>query len=43
MAAIRAAGNPNIWYTEYPDADHNAWDPAYNDPKVIEWLLAQKR
>ena len=43
VAAIRAAGNPNIRYTEYPGVDHNAWDPAYNDPEVIEWLLAQKR
>ena len=43
VAAIRAAGNPNIRYTEYPGLDHNAWDATYNDPKVIEWLLAQKR
>ena len=42
VAAIRAAGNPNIKYSEYPGVDHNAWDPTYNDPKVIEWLLAQK-
>jgi predicted peptidase len=43
VAAIRAAGNPTISYTEYPGVDHNAWDFVYNDPKVIKWLLAQKR
>src|SRR5207248_1822646 len=42
-AAVKAAGNPNVRYTEYPDVDHNCWDIAYNDPKVIEWLFAQKR
>jgi predicted peptidase len=43
VAAIRAAGNPNVHYTEYPGIGHDAWDLAYSDPKVIEWLLAQKR
>jgi predicted peptidase len=43
VAAIQAAGNTNIRYTEYPGVDHNSWDIAYNDPQVIAWLLAQKR
>jgi predicted peptidase len=43
VAAIQAAGNPNVQYTEYPGVGHNCWDIAYNDAKVIEWLLAQKR
>jgi predicted peptidase len=41
--ALQAAGNAKIRYTEYPGVDHNCWDLAYNDPRVIEWLLAQKR
>jgi predicted peptidase len=43
VAAIQAAGNPNIQYTEYPDNGHNIWQLVYGDAKVIEWLLAQKR
>jgi predicted peptidase len=43
VAAIRAAGDPNVQYTEYPGVAHDSFDIAYEDPKVIEWLLAQKR
>jgi predicted peptidase len=43
VAALQAAGNANIHYTEYPGIGHDAWDFAYRDPKVMEWLLAQKR
>lgn len=42
VAALRkAGGNPK--YTEYPNADHNIWDRAYGNPKLYEWLFAQKR
>ncbi len=30
-------------YTEYPDVEHNAWDPTYRNPAVWEWLFAQRR
>jgi predicted peptidase len=43
VALIQAQGNANIQYTEYPGVGHDAWDLAYGDPKVIAWLLAQKR
>jgi predicted peptidase len=43
VAALRKAGNTNVQYTEYPGIGHDSWDLAYGDPKVIEWLLAQKR
>lgn len=33
----------NIKYTEYPDAGHDSWTKTYNNPKVYEWLLSQKR
>ncbi|MES2310241.1 MAG: prolyl oligopeptidase family serine peptidase [Verrucomicrobiota bacterium] len=40
VAAITAAsGKPN--YTEYPNVKHDAWDPAYSDPKTWEWLFTQ--
>ena len=27
--------------TLYPDANHNAWDPAFSDPELPEWILSQ--
>ena len=29
--------------TIYPDAGHNCWDRAYDDPALWDWMLAQKR
>jgi predicted peptidase len=40
-AALQAAGG-NAHYTEFADANHNAWDPAYNTPEFWQWLFAQK-
>jgi predicted peptidase len=33
----------NVRYTELPNANHNAWDPAYSDAELIAWMLRQKR
>ena len=41
-AALRAAG-ADVRYTEFPDANHNAWDPAYATPGLWTWLFAQRR
>jgi predicted peptidase len=30
-------------YTEFPTANHNAWDPTYSGTTVIQWLSTQKR
>ncbi len=39
---IRACGGqPRL--TIYPDLGHNSWDPAYDDPALYYWLLAQRR
>lgn len=44
IAAFRAAGATNARYTEFPDANHNSWDPAYSQtPELWTWLFAQKR
>jgi len=40
-AALRAAGG-DVRYTEFPDANHNAWDPAYATPELWHWLFAQR-
>jgi predicted peptidase len=44
IAAFRAAGAPDARYTEFPDANHNSWDPAYSQtPGFWTWLFAQRR
>ena len=40
--AVREAGG-QVRFTVYPGVGHNAWDRAYADPALYEWLLAQRR
>ncbi len=35
--ALKALGSP-VKFTLYPDADHDSWTEAYNDPELWEWL-----
>lgn len=43
-AALQAAGAKDARYTEFPDASHNSWDPAYLEtPELWPWLFAQRR
>jgi len=39
---LKAAGN-EVRFTEYAGVGHNAWDRAYADPALWDWLLAQRR
>lgn len=41
-AALKTAG-AEVRYTEFPDANHNAWDPAYATPELWTWLFEQRR
>jgi len=40
--AARLVGAP-FRYSEYPDGNHNAWDPTYQDPAMWKWLWAQRK
>lgn len=40
--ALKAIGG-NVRYTELPGVGHNAWDPAYSNDDMIEWLFSQKK
>lgn len=41
--ALKAIG-ADVRYTEFPDANHNSWDPAYSQtPELWPWLFAQRR
>ncbi len=42
VEAIRAAGG-NVKFTVYPEAGHDSWKEAYDDPELYRWLLQQKR
>ena len=38
----RALG-PRAAYTEFAHTGHNAWDPAYTQTHLVQWLVDQKR
>jgi predicted peptidase len=40
--ALRQRGG-NVQLTVYPDAGHDAWSETYDNPKLYEWLLRQRR
>jgi predicted peptidase len=42
VEALKKAGN-GVKFTVYPDAGHDSWTEAYNNPELYEWLLQQKR
>jgi pimeloyl-ACP methyl ester carboxylesterase len=42
IEAIRACGG-DARLTVYPEAGHDSWTPAYADPDLYTWLLAQRR
>ena len=42
VEALRAAGG-RASITVYPGVGHDAWTPAYNDPGLLPWLLAQEQ
>jgi predicted peptidase len=33
----------NVRFTVYPEAGHDSWTATYDNPKLYEWLLQQKR
>lgn len=43
VAALKAAGAPEVKLTVYPDAGHDSWTMAYDDPALYEWLLGRRR
>jgi CubicO group peptidase (beta-lactamase class C family) len=41
--ALKDAGARDVELKMYPDAGHDSWTETYDDPKLFEWLLQQKR
>jgi predicted peptidase len=42
VEALKKNGG-NVKFTVYPEAGHDSWSEAYDDPQLYEWLLQQKR
>lgn len=42
VAALQACGG-SASLTVYPGVGHEAWTPAYQDPGLVPWLMAQSR
>jgi predicted peptidase len=42
VAQIRAAGSTSVQYTEFQAFGHGGWDEVYQDPKMLDWMLAQR-
>lgn len=42
VKALKDVGG-NVQFTVYPEAGHDSWTETYNNPKLYEWLLEQKR
>jgi len=40
-AIQQAGGKAKI--TLFPDANHNSWDPAFNDPEYFSWMFSKSR
>lgn len=41
VEALQAAGS-DVQFTQYEAVGHDAWTPAYSNPELFSWLLAQR-
>ena len=41
--ALKKAGVQDVKLTVYPEAGHDSWTEAYNNPELYEWLLKHSR
>ena len=43
VKAYQQIGATDVRLTVYPEATHDSWTETYDNPKLYEWLLAQRR
>ncbi len=43
VSAYEKLGNAAVKLTVYPEANHDSWTQAYNEPELYSWLLAHHR
>ncbi len=41
--AMMTSGAREVIYTEYPDLNHNSWDAAFAEPRLLPWLFSNKK
>jgi predicted peptidase len=41
--ALMTRETPYVIYTEYPNANHNSWDSALAEPKLLPWLFSDRK
>ena len=41
--ALKKVGVPDVKLTIYPEAGHDSWTEAYNNPELYDWLLKHER
>ena len=41
--ALMRAGCKDVKLTVYPDAGHDSWKQAYNEPELWDWFLSHRR
>ncbi len=42
VLALKLCGG-NVIFTVYPEAGHDSWSKAYDDPQLYSWILSQHR
>lgn len=42
VAALKAAG-ADVKFTLFPEANHNSWDPAFEEPNLLNWLFSTSK
>jgi predicted peptidase len=40
--ALKRAGNQNVKFTVYPEADHDSWTESYTNQELYDWMLQHK-
>jgi hypothetical protein len=40
---MKQLGGGKFRYTEFPGVGHDSWKPAFSEPELLPWLLAQRR
>lgn len=43
VQALKRAGNTSVQLTVYPEAGHDSWTEAYNNPELYDWFLKHTR
>ncbi|MBC8033126.1 MAG: prolyl oligopeptidase family serine peptidase [Chitinophagaceae bacterium] len=43
MVTALKKNNVQVRFTLFQDANHNSWDPAFNEPELMPWLFSKRK